>query len=463
MAGGTYNDYNKTLPGVYIRYKTKPDLSAKVGERGIVAIAKQLHFGKENDFIVIEDLTKLNSLVGFDITSDDALFIRELTRGTDLTGGASKILLWKLKEDGNAAASVTIGNLTATAVHKGLYGNNIMIVINPDAASKYEDAEDGNKEKYGIYTVETYYNNSIVDTQTIGTDKDNPAKVEDLSDNTFVKFTGKGELEASVGTALTGGLDGALATTAHSEFLSALAKKSFTAVIYDGTDTVTKSVYASFVKRMSEEEGKYCVAIMADYVSPNNEYCISIKNGYILETGEKITPEKATWWLGGAEAGANYNESLTYHNQPAATSLLEEYENTEIKELIAKGHIVLMNMDGEIKIVTDINTFTSFTPTKSRAISKNRVMRTIFQVCNDLYANISKSYIGKVDVNADGVNMVKGFTIGYLDGLQANRAIKNFTKDDVTVEEFEVDSMKMGLYLQPVDSLEKLYVEILIG
>lgn len=461
MAGGTYTDYNKTLPGVYIRYKTKPDLSAQVGERGIVAIAKELSWGVEDDFIVIEDLTKLQSLVGFDITSDDALFIREITRGTDLTNGASKILLWRLKKTAGVAATATIGNLTITAIAKGIYGNKITIIVNPDAASKYQNDE--SEDKYAIYTIETYYDGSLVDSQTVGTDKDNPAKIEDLKDNSYVKFTGNGEFEANVGTVLQGGDDGSIAPTAHSDFLNALSKKTFNCVIYDGSDIVTKSVYANFVKRLAQEEGKYAVCVMADYTSPSNEYNISIKNGVVLETGEKLSPEQTTWWVGGAQAGANYNESLTYHNHTGAVDLTTEYENTEIKELIQKGHIVLMKLDGAIKIVTDINTFTSFTPTKSRSISKNRVMRTIFQICNDLYLNISKSYIGKVDVNSDGVNMVRGFAIGYLEGLQANRALKNFVKEDVTVEEFEIDSMKMGLYLQPVDSLEKIYIDIQIG
>ena len=68
-----------------------------------------------------------------------------------------------------------------------------------------------------------------------------------------------------------------------------------------------------------------------------------------------------------------------------------------------------------------------------------------------------------MDVNKDGVNLVTGFIIGYLEGLQSNRAIKNFVKEDVSVEEFEIDSMKAGIYIQPVDSLEKIYVDILIG
>lgn len=50
-----------------------------------------------------------------------------------------------------------------------------------------------------------------------------------------------------------------------------------------------------------------------------------------------------------------------------------------------------------------------------------------------------------------------------MEGLQANRAIKNFTQEDVTVAEFEVDSMKAELYVQPIDSLEKIYINMLIG
>lgn len=474
MAGGKYTDYNKTLPGVYIRYKTKPDLSAAVGERGTVAIAKQLKSGEFGKFIEISDLTKLKDLVGFDITSDDALFIRELTRGSNLTSGASKILLWRLEEQNSQKASLQIGNLKIVAKAEGSDGNKISIAINPDVSSKIENVT-ADKGKYAKWTVTTYYDTEKKNEQVIGsftqdaTSEDNGdenytiAKISDLKDNDLVQFSGTGDLQAAIATNLQDGQDSGVTSTAYSNFLKALGKKNFNVVCYDGQDTVIKSVFNSFVKRMCEEEGKYCVAVMSNYNTANSEYVISVKNGVKIETGDLLSPEETTWWVAGATAGANYNESLTYHTYPGATDLDVEYENSDLVDIVKEGSFTFIKSDGNVMVLTDINTFHDFTPEKSRSLSKNRVVRVIMQICNDLYLNITKTYLGKVDVNKDGVNLVSGMIIGYLEGLQSNRAIKNFVKEDVTVEEFEIDSMKAGLYIQPVDSLEKIYVDILIG
>ena len=42
MAGGTWIDQNKVRPGVYINYKSSPQALSTMGERGTVAIARQL-------------------------------------------------------------------------------------------------------------------------------------------------------------------------------------------------------------------------------------------------------------------------------------------------------------------------------------------------------------------------------------------------------------------------------------
>ena len=474
MAGGKFTDYNKTLPGVYIRYKTKPDLSASVGERGTVAIAKQLKSGEFGKFIEISDLTKLKDLVGFDISSDDALFIREMTRGSNLTNGASKILLWRLEEQNSQKASLNIGNLKIVAKAEGSDGNKISIAINPDISTKIENVT-ADKGKYAKYTVTTYYDTEKKDEQIIGqfkqdaTSEDNEdgnytiAKISDLEDNDLVQFSGNGDLQAAIATNLQNGQDSGVTSTAYSNFLKALGKKNFNVVCYDGQDTIIKSVFNSFVKRMCEEEGKYCVAVMANYNTANSEYVVSVKNGVKIETGDLLSPEQTAWWVAGATAGANYNESLTYHTYPGATDLDVEYENSELTDIVKEGSFTFIKNDGQVMVLTDINTFHDFTTERSRSLSKNRVVRVIMQICNDLYLNITKTYLGKVDVNKDGVNLVSGMIIGYLEGLQSNRAIKNFVKDDVVVEEFEIDSMKAGLYIQPVDSLEKIYVDILIG
>lgn len=464
MAGGQYTDYTKTLPGLYLRYKTKPDLTTTVGERGTVAIAKQLKFGTEGAFIEISDLNKLQELAGFDISSEDARFIREMMRGTESTKGASKILLWRLEEQNSKKASLTCGNLTATAKTTGSDGNKISIEISPDTNSQYTDS---GTTKYAKWTVKTYFDNVEKNSQTVGnfTSQDNKTDglVENLTANEFVDFSGAGTFTAQVSTKLEGGQDAGVTTTAYSNFLKALGKKNFNVVCYDGTDTVQQTAFQTFVKRMCEEEGKYCFLVTANMKTADSEYVISVDNGVKIDEGVLLTPAETTWWVAGATAGANYNESLTYHRYPGSTDLTVEYEQSELAEKVKEGQFTFIKMDGEVLVLADINTFHTFAVDKSRSLSKNRVVRVVMQICNDLYLNISKTYIGKVDVNPDGVKLVKGFIVGYLESLQANRAIKNFSQDDITVAEFEVDSMKAELYVQPVDSLEKIYINMLIG
>lgn len=468
MAGGQFTDYNKKLPGLYIRYKTVGGLTASVGERGTVAIAKRLNWGTPGQFMEINNLDKVEAITGQALTSDEMLFVREMTRGTDLTKGASKILLWRLEEQNSATAKVTIGGLTVTAKDPGSTGNKIKIIVAPVAETKDTDVTDS--DKFYQWKVDTVLNEAIVSTQTVGTwngSKDGAEKegqIEDLKPNDYVIFSGKGEFTANVGASLEGGQDSGVTPTAHTNFLSALGKKQFNTVIYDGNDKVLQSTYAAFVKRLCQEEGKYCVAVLSNYTNANSEYVISVNNGVVLETGESLTPEQTTWWVGGASAGANYNESLTYHQHPAAVDVVTEYDNTELGDLKEKGNFLFFKHDGKVLVVSDVNTHVSLTEDKGKALQKNRVVRTIMQICNDLYTGYVNSYIGKVNVNPNGIKLVKGYAVNYLNQIQSNEGIKNFDGEkDVTVKEYEIDSMIMGLYIQPVDSLEKLYIEMSIA
>ena len=42
MAGGTWEAQNKLQPGIYINFKSSPKLLATIGDRGIVAIAREM-------------------------------------------------------------------------------------------------------------------------------------------------------------------------------------------------------------------------------------------------------------------------------------------------------------------------------------------------------------------------------------------------------------------------------------
>ena len=88
-------------------------------------------------------------------------------------------------------------------------------------------------------------------------------------------------------------------------------------------------------------------------------------------------------------------------------------------------------------------------------------MRVLNQYCNDVYEQCSEYYIGGTNNNATGRSLLKGWIVGYLNELQANGGIKNFVADDVTVAEGnDTDAVVIMAYIQPVDSIEKIYMTV---
>ena len=98
---------------------------------------------------------------------------------------------------------------------------------------------------------------------------------------------------------------------------------------------------------------------------------------------------------------------------------------------------------------------------KQSYFAKNRVMRVLNQFCNDVYKQFSLYYIGKTNNNDDGRNLLKGWIVGYLNEMQANGGIQNFEPDDVEVlPGNEIDAVIVNVAIQPVDSIEKIYMTV---
>ncbi len=203
---------------------------------------------------------------------------------------------------------------------------------------------------------------------------------------------------------------------------------------------------------------------MAHAQAGNSEWVISVNNGVKLSDGTVLSAGQAAWWLGGAEAGAKYNESLTYAQYPDAVEAAPKRTEAEITQAIRAGEIVFIDNFNTVKVCTDINTLTSFTADKGQEYSKNRVMRVLNQFCNDVYRQFSLYYIGKTDNNDTGRNLLKGWIVGYLNEMQANGGIRDFAPEDVTVRQGEaVDSVLIDVALHPVDSIEKIYISVTVS
>ena len=445
MAGGTWTSQNKVQPGVYINTKSQGNLPVSIGEKGIVAIAEPLSWGPSGAIQEINPGEDLRKYIGYDITSPKAVFLREMMKGSDTTPGPIKILLYRPSGTGGAKAAATIGGLTVTALYNGIRGNDITIIVSEDP-----DTE-------GVYDVSTVIDGTVADEQSV-------AKISDLAANSWVAFSGTGTFQETVGAPLAGGIDPTVAPTDYANFLQALEPYQFDILVYDGTDSSVIQAIALFVKRISENVGQKCQAVMAGAKECNSEWVISVDNGVKLSDGTILTAQQCTWWMGGAQAGALYNDSLTYARYPNAVEVTPKLTDTQITQALQDGEIVFIDNFGTVKVCTDINTLTSFTVDKGMEYSKNRVMRVLNQFCNDVYRQFSLYYIGKVDNNDAGRNLLKGWIVGYLNEMQANNGIQNFVPDDVTVDPGNsVDSVLVNVALQPVDAIEKIYMTVTVS
>lgn len=441
MAGGTWISQNKKQPGVYINVKSKMKQDSGIGDRGVVAICEPLSWGPEGEIMKVNAGDSFVPYIGYDETSRKSLFLREIFMGSDRTSGPVKVLLYRPEAMGAEKAKAVLGSLTATAKYNGVRGNDISIAViaNPDNEL--------------LFSVQTIVDGVIRDTQEVG-------NIEGLTSNAWVDFSGTGELSVTAGTVLTGGKDGTVAASAYSVFLEKLETFVFNILIYDGDEEIVKTAYMSFIKRMRDGLGKKCQAVMADTES-NSDAIISVKNGVTLSDGTVITEQQATWWVGGAEAGANYNQSLVYAQHPGAVDALPRLTSSQMDLALSKGQIIFFEEFGEVKVMSDINTLTEYTPDKGEVFSLNQVIRTLDTISNDIYKNFSQNYIGKVQNNADGRSLIKAWIVGYLNEIQANGGIQGFESDDVSVSPGDaINAVVVGIEVQPVAAVEKIYITV---
>lgn len=445
MAGGTWTSQNKVRPGVYIRFTSSRGLGITVGERGTVTICEPMSWGPVGQVMTVEAGADMTPFCGYDITAPQAQFLNEIFKGSNRTPAPNTLLLYRPTANGSAQATATTGVLTATAMYPGVRGNDITIVI-----TEVVDDE-------GTFTVSTVVDGNIVDEQT-------GANVSDLVANDWVTWSGTGALAATVGVPLTGGADGTVQSSAYSAYLTAIEPYKFDIMIYDGSDSTVQDAMVAFIKRLADENGQYSQLVASGLTNPDSRYVIDLESGVTLSSGVELTAQQATWWLGGAEAGARYNQSLTYASYPGAIACTPVMTNSQYIAAINAGQIVFFADDNEVRIETDINSLTTFTPDITNVYRKNRVMRLCNTIANDIYKQFSQNFIGVVNNNEQGRALFQAAIVGYLLDIQGNQGIQNFSAEDVEVlPGTDIDAIIVNVTLQAVDSVEKIYMTLEIN
>lgn len=434
MAGGTWVAQNKVRPGVYIDIYSQAKPLSTVGERGTTTMALALSWGAPKMIQTIYAGDNLFDVLGYDITAPQLLLVREALKRV------KTLLLYRL--NAGTKATAILGSLTATAKYGGLRGNDIKVIIqaNLDDNTKFD--------------VKTTVSDEEVDSQTV-------ADIAGLVSNIWVDFSGAGSLAVNAGVALTGGADGSGTNQDHTEYLAAAELYDFNTMALVSTDATLKSVYVSFAKRLRDGEGRKIQLVVENYPTADFEGVISVKNGVALTDGTTLTAEQATAWVAAATAGAEANQSLTYRAYDDALDAVPRYSGPQIEAALLNGEFVFVHNGGKAIVEQDINTFTSFTPTKGKQFSKNRPIRVMDGLANDWKAVYETYYIGKVDNNDDGRNLFRKDCIKLAEDYQGMGAIQNFdAQTDILVSQgVDSDAVYVEAYIQTVDSIEKVYMK----
>ena len=140
-----------------------------------------------------------------------------------------------------------------------------------------------------------------------------------------------------------------------------------------------------------------------------------MKNGVVLADGTALTPKQTVAWTAGATAGANLNESLTFRAYDDAVDVNGRLTHTETEVALRNGEFVFTASSNRALVEQDVNTFRSVTPDKARHFAKNRVVRVLDGIANDMKRIFESYYIGKVNNNEDGRSLFRSQCVTYLE------------------------------------------------
>lgn len=447
-AGGTWTVQNKVRPGAYINFVSVPSTIGTLGQRGTVAVGMPMTWGPAGELIHLTGDELLNgaSLAKIGVTATDTE--ASLPYRVALAG-CFNALLYRTDIGGTkATATILADTLTVSAKYAGSTGNKITVVTVKD------------KPDTGYFTIQVMLSNILKESFIV-------KKITELKDieSDFVEFEVKNEsatIPETAGTSLEGGTNGTVNKEQYPTFWSLLDTKDFQCIAMYDTDAAVAPLLKDKVKLWREKRGKKVQAVVHDYTSADYEGIISVNQGFKTPT-ETVDTTLFPIWVASMTAGAEVNESLTAAVVENGVEIINPIAEDEIEDALNIGSFVLSyRQDGAVCVEKDINTLHTFTVDKNYAFSKNRVIRCLDEIGNSVALTFNRNYAGKVDNNSIGRNQYKTEIISLMDTMVGIGAIQNFDgAGDVTVLPGKsVDAVVVDLIVQPVDSMEKLYMTV---
>ena len=432
LGGGTFTAQNKKLPGTYINFASASRASASWSYRGIVAIPLLMDWGAADEVFEVSNEKFVNNslkIFGYDYSHDKMKGLRDLFKNT------KTLYAYRLNGKGTKAT-----NTYAEAKYPGIRGNDLKIII-----SKNVDDE----TKFDVKTVLEF---KEMDVQTV-------KNSSELIANDWVTFK-SAELQETASTPLASGTNGTEVTTSeYQAFLNAIESYSFNALGCPVEDAKINELFVTFTKRMRDEVGAKFQTVVyrkpADY-----EGVISVEN----EVTDDVNKASVVYWTTGAQAGCAVNKSLTNTAYDGEFKIKVDYTQSQLADALESGKFIFHNVTGEVRVLEDINTFTSVTDEKSIDFSNNQTIRVIDQIANDVAALFNTKYLGKIPNNASGRISLQSDVVAIHRALEDIQAIENFSADDIVVAQGDTKkSVVLTDKITVINAMSQLYMSCVIS
>ena len=434
LGGGTFTTMNKPLPGTYINFVSVGKAAPTIAERGIAAVPLELNWGREGEIIEVDAVDFLKNsveLLGYDYTDANMKNLREIF------SGAKTAIIYRL-----GTGAKTAENTYATANYPGTRGNDIVISI------------ESSVDESGKYIVKTKVGGVEYDSQTV-------AAASDLKANMWVTFKSSASLSATTGTSLSGGENGTVSGNDYQTFLDKLEAYSFNILTSDTTEKATKSLIAAYTKRMREEAGVKFQCVLYKYEEADDYGVISVENS-VSDSGAKES--SLVYWTAGKEAGCALNSSLANTKYDGEYTINADYTSRQLASALEEGKFIFHRQGDEIRVLDDINTYTTTTEEAGEDFKNNQTIRVIDQHAGDVAQIFADKYYGKINNTKVGRNAFRNDVIKILDEYVKLGAVEEYDSEDIKVDiganKREVTLME---YIQIAETMSKLYATVHIG
>lgn len=432
LGGGTFVTQNKDLPGAYINFISAASANAALSERGIATMPLDLDWGVDGEvFEVTNGDFQKNSMeiFGYEYTNDKLKGLRDLFLNT------KTLYAYKLTSGGVKAA-----NDFATALYTGVRGNDIKITIQ-------ENADDAS-----LFDVKTVVGTTVVDEQTV-------AKAADLVANKFVTWK-DAELTVTAATPLSGGSNGAVDGAAYQAYLDKIESYTYNTMGVVVTDETTKTLFASFVKRLRDEMGiKFQLVLYnkaADYYGT-----INVKNKV---TDEGWSEASLVYWVTGVSAGCEVNRSNQNKVYNGEFTVDTNYTQNQLAAAIKAGEFTLHKVGSDVRVLEDINSMVTTSDTQGDIFKDNQTIRVIDQIANDIAVLFNTKYLGVVPNDNAGRTSLWSDIVKHHQQLNDIRAIEDFADSDVSVAQGNTKkSVVVTDAVTVVNAMGKLYMTVTVA